>query len=233
MHTDHSLLGVREDHPSYAILGFHRTTGHKTNLFGSSIAHNDTIQLTLKKAYTSRSLNQDWYFAREPLFKVEMSYSQFAELITSLNIGDGVPVTLRYTREDGYIEDCPFVDRAEKHLNEFKDHLSETYQHTRDLIKKVSDLFASKKTFNKKDQAEILQILSHISADIGGNQDFQLSQFQEQMEKTVTDGKAEVECFFQNKINQFAQYQMLQANAPCIANASPVEISGAVEAQSD
>lgn len=38
--------------------------------------------------------------------------------------------------------------------------------------------------------------------DIDCNQDFQLSQFQRQMEQTVTECKGEVESFLQNRIQQ-------------------------------
>ena len=45
-------------------------------------------------------------------------------------------------------------------------------------------------------------MLTTISMDIDCNQDFQLSQFQRQMEQTVTECKGEVESFLQNRIQQ-------------------------------
>ena len=81
-------------HPSYGMLSFHRVHGAATPLFGSSVQHRDTIRLTLKEGEVKRSLNTDWYFGGKQLFEVEMSLSQFAELITSLNMGDGIPVTI-------------------------------------------------------------------------------------------------------------------------------------------
>lgn len=230
MNDADTVLGKREVHPSYAMLGFSRVTCSGSHpLFGSSIKHRDIIKLTLKRGHVRRNLNQDWYYGDGTLFEVEMSYTQFAELITAMNVGDGVPVTLRYIKGEGRIGECPFVDKGEIHLNEFKEHLREVYEDSQLLIQELTEMFATKKTFNKKDQAEILSTLRRISSNIGCNQDFQISQFQEQMEKTVADGKGEIESFFQNKLCQLAQMKLIETGTDTFSTLPPVEISGIPE----
>lgn len=120
------ILGDRNDHESYGMLGFHRVTCSSAQpLYGSSIKHRDTIMLTLKTGHMRRNLNEDWYYGDRTLFKVEMSATQFADLITSLNQGDGVPVTIRYMKQ-GDLKKCeepPYIDRNELHREEFKNTL--------------------------------------------------------------------------------------------------------------
>lgn len=207
---DNELFAQEEQHPSYGMLGFHRVThGSLSNLFGSSIRHKDTIRLTLKEGKRQRSLNQDWYHGGRELFEVEMSYNQFAELITSMNVGDGIPVTIRRVNGSA-LPEPPFTDKGEQHLEEYREHLQNTYQNARELIQQVSELFASKKSFSKKEQEKILRQLSHIASDIGANQDFQLKQFQEQMERTATEAKGEIEAFAQHRMLQIAQGALVE-----------------------
>lgn len=207
------VLGERQDHESYGMLGFHRITYSGAQpLFGSSIKHRDTILMTLKTGHMRRNLNEDWYYGDKTIVEVEMSATQFADLITSLNQGDGVPVTIRCMR-DGNLHKCeepPFVDRNALHRAEFKEHLDDVYATSRELIHELEEKFSNKKTFNKADQKEILDICRRISQNIGCNQDFQISQFDRQMERSTTEAKGEIEAFFQNKVNQIAQQALVE-----------------------
>lgn len=206
------ILGEKQDHESYGMLGFYRVSCSSAQpLFGSSVKHRDTIMLKLKRGHVRRSLNNDWYFGDDMLFEVEMSATQFADLITSLNQGDGVPVTIRYTRTGDFhkCDDPPFIDRGSLHRAEFKEHLEDVYKTSKELIKVLKEKFSTKKTFNKADQKEILDMCQMISQNIGCNQDFQISQFDKQMEQSKTEAKGEIEAFFQNKINQIAQQALI------------------------
>lgn len=205
------MFGNKDEHPSYAMLGFYRTSCSASHpLYGSSIKHRDTIHLRLRESSVSRELNRDFYFGGNILFDLEMSYSQFAQLISSMNQGEGVPVTLRYVQGKPEIPACPFENKTETHKAEFKEHLDEVYKKSNSLIAIVEEKFKSKKTFNKKDQEEILGLLQSIKYDIGTNQAFQLSQFQEQMAQTITESKGEIESFVQNKMFQIAHGEIVE-----------------------
>lgn len=208
----------REEHPSYGMLGFSRVTrGGKCNLFGTSITHRDTIRLTLKRGAVRRDLNQDWYSATENLFEVEMSYNQFAELITSLNMGEGIPVTIRYLGYD-QVEDPPIVDKKEQHRSEFDALVKKSYQQCQDIIDRVMNTLNSKSSFNKKEREELLSSLMQLSHNIGSNQSFQLAQFQEQMDKTVTEAKGEIESFVQNKMLVLAQQKLVETSPSALTD---------------
>lgn len=105
-------FGTKTSHPSYGTLLFNRAYGGgETALFGSSIKHRDTITMELYHADITRGLNNDWIHGNKLVTRIEMSYSQFAEAITSFGCGSGVPVTIRYTEKDGRIPECDFVSK--------------------------------------------------------------------------------------------------------------------------
>ena len=196
---------MKEAHPSYGMLSISRVhhggiSGiNGTALFGSSIKHRDTICIELKHAEVDRQLNRDWYHGNGIITTVEMSQAQFAEMITSMNVEPGVPCTIRFTEADGHMPECPYESKVELHKEEYKEHLEQTYQKSVELTQQVRELF-TKKTLNKKDREEILNKLLMIQYDLVSNQEFQLSQFQEQIEKTIQEAKGEIESFYQNRL---------------------------------
>lgn len=102
----------RQAHPSYGMISFNREScSPATSLFGSSIKHGNAIRMILFHAEIERGLNKDWFYAKGRIVEIEMSQSQFADAITSLNIGEGVPCTIRFTERDGYIRSCAFLSK--------------------------------------------------------------------------------------------------------------------------
>ena len=183
----------KEKHPSYGMLSFNRTSGGITSLFGSSIKHKDTIRMRLLEGEVDRHLNSDYYFGHNEIVEVEMSYSQFAEAITSMNQGCGVPVTIKYRQDKGNIEDV-------KNQNKIADN----------LINETSKLFEEKKSFTKADKENILSMLRKLKQEIGVNTEFTYEMFNEQMDKTTLEAKGEIEAFMQNKINSIANLSLVE-----------------------
>lgn len=224
--VEKTKLGVRTTHPSYGTLLFSRkSSGGKTPLFGSSIQHRDTICMTLHHASIERGLNRDWIHGDKVIAEVEMSYSQFAEAITSMNIGTGVPVTVRWTEKDGKIPPCDFVSKREQFEDEFKTQRKNATRVSEELIQEVTELFNQKGTLKKADKEEILRKLNKLKMDIGINTDFIVNQFNEQMDKTVMEAKGEIEAFYQNKVNTIASAALVEHRDELKRLDNPVEIS--------
>lgn len=197
------LFENKDKHESYGMFQFSRVSGGAKALFGSSIQHKDTITMTLREGEVSRHLNNDYYFGNNEIVQVEMSYSQFAEAITAMNIGTGVPVTIKYIQGKGKMEDCPFVDKKQQYEEEFAEHLEDIKKEASNTINEVKEIF-EKKSIGKGDKEEILKKLQRLESQIGGNTEFIYKQFNEQMDKTVTEAKGEIEAFCQNKMNSIA-----------------------------
>lgn len=223
--VEQNEFGVRTTHPSYGTLLFSRRTGEKESLFGSSIQHRDTICMTLHHASIERGLNRDWIHGDKVIAEVEMSYSQFAEAITSMNIGTGVPVTVRWTEKDGNIPPCDFASKREQFENEFKEQMEKVTRESQELIQEVTALFNQKGTLKKADKEAILAKLFRLNMDIGANTDYIMKQFNEQMDKTVSEAKGEIEAFCQNKINAIASASLVEHREEFQKLESPVDIS--------
>lgn len=181
--------------------------------------------MTLKRASLERSLNNDHYYGGELIAKVEMSYSQFAELITSMNMGDGVPVTIMYTEKEGLIEKSPFESKQEKFRQEFSEHLNNIKQEINDTINSISDMFNNKSNIGKKDREEIIKKLKYLDMHIGSNSEFIYKQFNEQMDKSVTEAKGEIEAFCQNRINSIANAALAEKQGDLKALEHSIDIA--------
>ncbi len=198
-------MSERIKHPSYANLyiGRSQCSGQQA-LFGSSIKHHDIITLRISPAYMDRDLNYDRYYAENhPYIEINMSQSQFAQAITSLNMGAGVPVTLRQINGE-YIEPCPFVDKREQFSNEFREDMNELTKKIKETTKAVEDLIQHKRTFTKQDKEQILSTLHSVSQQLSSNYPYMFSMFNEQMDKTVTEAKAEIESHLQARMEDVA-----------------------------
>ena len=215
---------TRTSHPSYGTLAFSRKTGGSTPLFGSSIEHRDTISMRLYHADITRALHYDSIFGNKLIAEVEMSYSQFAEAITSMNMGSGVPVTIRWTEKDGKIPPCDFVSKREQFTDEFKEKRKKATEDAQQLIKDVTELFGQKKALTKSDKDAILNKLHHLNMDIGCNMDFIADQFNKQMDKTVMEAKGEIESFMQNKINSIASAALVEHKDALLRLDNPVDM---------
>lgn len=221
--TEKTIVGITTTHPSFGTIEFDRVNGNSTSLFGSSIKHRDTIIMKVSHADITRGLNSDHFFADKPIVEIEMSQSQFAEAITSMNHSNGVPVTIRYTEKDGFINGCNFVNKKEQFVNEFKEEKDKIMKNSRQLIQEVCELF-NKKSLTKSDKENILSKLSMLNKDIGSNMDFVVRQFHEQMDKTVNESKGEIEAFFQNKVNSIANNTLVEHREELLKLDSPVDI---------
>lgn len=207
-------MSERIKHPSYANLyiGRSQCSGQQA-LFGSSIKHHDIITLRISPAYMDRDLNYDRYYAENhPYIEINMSQSQFAQAITSLNMGAGVPVTLRQINGE-YIEPCPFVDKREQFSNEFREDMNELTKKIKETTEAVEDLIQNKRTFTKADKEQILSTLHSVSQQLSSNYPYMFSMFNEQMDKTVTEAKAEIESHIQARMQDVALKAMENAQS--------------------
>lgn len=213
---------TKTSHPSYGTLRFSRATGSKTSLFGSSIEHRDTIIMDLYHADIERNLHNDWIYGNHLIAKVEMSYSQFAEAITSFGCGPGIPVTIRYTEKDGKMPECNFVSKREQFTNEFKEKRKHVMEGSQQLIQDITNLFSQKKTLTKADKEAIMEKLHKLNNEMGANMDFIADQFNEQMDRTVMEAKGEVEAFCQNKINSIANTALVEHREELLKLETPI-----------
>jgi hypothetical protein len=190
----------QEIHESYGMVGFSRVThgAGGTDLFASTLKHDHTIILKIKRAIRERSLSSDRYYGKETLIEVEMSPNQFAEAITALNIGDGTPCTIRQIGNKE-VEKCPKETMRGLFEEEFKQSCTETSKVAYELIKRAQEIL-SQKTIKKIDRDELLGELQKISIALKSNLPFIGLQFNRAMDDVVADAKGAVEAFFMQHV---------------------------------
>jgi len=191
---------ITDKHESYAMLQISRVNCNEgMNLFGSSIKHSNTIRLRIAEGSVDRHLNRDWYHGGKKYIEIEMSSNQFAEAITTLNQGDGVPVTLKYLGEKE-IESCPSVNKRQGFENEFKERMAELDLKLNQLTTNTEILLNNKKNLTKRDREDILHEINMLRQEVRSNIPFVAKSFNEQMDKTVLEAKGEVEGSIIHKI---------------------------------
>ena len=184
------------EHASYGILHISRTSGGTSaiRLFGSPLAtHYGTIRLTISKGKWIHGLNHDRYFGMNKDFiEIEMSAAQFADAITSLNMGSGTPCTIRYIQGERIDPPPHHTTEAEYIRDNFESTLDKYKAKAHTYRKRIEEL-ASKLSAKAKD--EIRVALDVMEDQLGSNIPFVVKQFQEATTRITTAAKAEVDAF--------------------------------------
>lgn len=210
-------MSTGKSHPAYGCLRIARSQhGKNTPLFGSSIEHMHTIHITLSHAKRDRTLHRDYIYPDDAIVELEMSNTQFADLITSIGDGDAIPCTIRYLNGK-VVEQMPPDDRLELHRQEFAEHLQDINARADALAEEVKAIF-DKKTVSKKDKEDILKRIENLKTELGPNTMFQLKQFDAHMERTVHDAEGEIEAFMQHRLNQLAMQSLSENEAKSIVS---------------
>jgi hypothetical protein len=185
-------------HPSYGVVCISRTTGGPgaRNLFGSPLAHHyGTIRLTIGAAKWIHDLHHDRYQGtslRGEHIEIEMSAAQFADMITSLNMGSGTPCTIRRLTGVNVPPPPDLPTEAEHIRDNFEGSLDKYRAKARTYRKKIEELTAKLST---KAKEEIRIALDVIEDQLSSNVPFVVKQFQEATTRITTSAKAEVDAF--------------------------------------
>jgi hypothetical protein len=188
---------TRESHPAFGMVALSRVTGSPGKMFGSHLnRHAGFIELTVKRAVRDHDLHQDWHFGKDSLLQLRLTHTQFAELITTMNMGDGVPCTLAYLPGEE-VPDIPddLETEQEKVTAGFEDETQKFGAKVRKRFTEVEIILNKPGTITKKDREVIRNAMAMVIQDVEANMPFVLRQFVESTEKVAQQAKAEVEGF--------------------------------------
>jgi hypothetical protein len=187
----------KEKHPSYGLISFSRIscTGFK-RMFGSSIDNHPTyIRLEVKSACIYDEDRRDYYSAEKLLIRADLSQTQFAELLTTMNMGEGVPCTFSFLDGRGQIEDPPArVTQVEKSKLQVENALGSILENLEEMRSSILDTL-NKKTISKKVRDDIEFAIRIARNKISSNPSFSIQELRRRVGEVVTEAKAEVDAF--------------------------------------
>jgi hypothetical protein len=197
-------------HPSYGQLYIGRVNG-SARFYGSELPQDHYITIELSQSELNRDLSKEWYFAKQKLFKIRMSANQFAEAITSLNMGGGVPCTIEYANENK-IEALPEIDNRKEFVhNQFQKRMKDFSQKLKENQLAAQELI-NKKTLSKQDQETLNGLINVMTQEVSSNIPFFAKCFQETMDDVVKEAKTEIDSAIQHKINMLGLEKLHEQN---------------------
>lgn len=193
-----------ETHESFGMLQISRQTVMQgvggnlnaprgANLFGSDILHSNLISLRVARGERHRSLHHDMNMARsEGLIEVVMSEVQFAQAITSMNLGSGVPCTINRFLGEG-MENCPERTKMQEVHAEFKEDMKKIGAKITRLKESVVNVLDAKGPLKAGEKRELANLMASLLQDIESNMPFMAEQFSETVEHIMVQAKGEIE----------------------------------------
>lgn len=181
-------------HPAYGHAIFCRVTG-RVKLFASPLLyHNEFISLTISTSELRHELSRDWRFSGKELIEVYFSAAQFAQLLTTMNVGEGAPCTINHIAGKGKIEPIPENEDTEQgrvkkgFAGELSVLIGKMTAHQKEV-----DAILEKRTIGKKDRDVIRTAWAQVRQQVECNWPFVVDQFERATIKLETAAKAEIE----------------------------------------
>jgi hypothetical protein len=187
-------------HESFGAAVVVRQTGGDRFMFRSDVPHPTRISLRIQRADLHRRLHEDGHFADESLVEVQFSELQWAQLLSSIGQGNGVPCTIAYVGSKR-MEDCPGRDTYGMLKAETKAKADRALKTVDRIVKRLAEI-AGEKRITKAMIAEIAALAATASTEVRANMPFVTAMVEEAAEQTKMAAQAQVDGFIQDKIVQ-------------------------------
>jgi ElaB/YqjD/DUF883 family membrane-anchored ribosome-binding protein len=185
-----------DTHPSYGLLQFNRVQGSPKNLFGTHLKPQHFIELKVLRGERHAGLGSEHYYGKEVLLRAWMSANQFAECITTMNIGMGIPCTLRQVKGEGELPYPPeqTVRTEEMHAH-FKKRISGFSSSLKESVKQVEAILNKTGSITKGDRQQLHDIMCSALQEVDSNIPYILEEYEEATQKLVVQAKTEFDSF--------------------------------------
>jgi len=179
------------------LVGFSRVTGNK-KLYMSNLNNTNWITMRVYEGKDEESYGEKRTYTKSsrPLVELDLSAAQFAELLTTMNVGSGVPCTLKSF--DGKRIDQTDLQEDEKPVDVGKKYFEKSVKEFTEKITKMTSEFKAELSdmkMSKKSKDRVTRILSSVEVEVLSNMPFYVSMFEEAAKKVVTESKSEIDAF--------------------------------------
>lgn len=191
---DHPMQGVSYSHPSFCQIQASRVSGGASNLYGSRASHQHKVAIRI---FTSKHIVEDYFQERffgdrKEIIEVEMTESQWATFISTMNVGMGTPCTLGRLQGER-IPPPPIPVSHKEHFDEqVKDKYRKILKELNEKLNKALEQIDEMKISNKMKESlkkNIALPFQHFES----NSEFFVECMEEEKEKIVTTAKQEIE----------------------------------------
>ena len=189
-----------EEHPAWGVIGASRGQTTGTTLFDSDIVHRSTIRIRIKAATRKRDLKHDWIGGRDQLIEVELSEAQWASFVSTMNVSDGVPCTVRRIGHQPPIENPPHEPRLAVSMDETRTAAEEAYRGIQTALDAYEAALAGKA--GAAERRKLLSTLHYAVANAVPNVAYAGTQLTEHAENVVQRARADIEAFVVGKAGQ-------------------------------
>ncbi len=202
-----------ESHRSYVVASFSRVSGGNFNFFGTHLKPNYFFEFRVcpaKKTITEfgeERFVQD--YRKEGILELRLTAHQFSELITTMNVGGGIPCTLTY--HDGKkVEECPeqkvsveaAIGTAIKNI--------ESSEYSDRIRKSANEIIESVKPINKMERAILKEAFSDLERRLLSSTKFYRDQICEVGEKVKSEIKTEIDAQVTSVINRLGLKSLVE-----------------------
>jgi hypothetical protein len=204
-------------HPAFGLIDASRGTHGPggVQLFGSPIKHRTSVSIRIVLAEEHFHLHQSWYHGNAAIVDVELSEAQWASFVSSMNMGQGVPCTIRYMNASEPITPPGIVDKTwrAKVDADIVDTVKRDLEKLQIVKNKIDALVKKRRGINKGDLAEIQTLLLQAVEYAPGHYKFAAESVTKHVEDVVTAAKAEVASFI---LSARMQYPEIEGKLPVV-----------------
>lgn len=195
---DDNMVDQITTHPAFGMVSVSRRHTNRGTLHGSDLNHTEIIHVKVHQGDVMEcdgSIRYGQKSRSAPLIEFSLSTAQWAAMITSFGLGEGVPCTLNYIR-DGKTVRVPEIEPIESTRERFDRQIEESarrqVEKMQGVLAELGELVAKGKA-GKKELAELYSTMSSGLGNLPLDLAFTSTLLQEQMDGIVASGKAELE----------------------------------------
>lgn len=194
-----------QKHPSYGIIQISRVSGGSQHFFGTPINQTNYFALRIYEGEKTINGSGEEVFdqsQRIPFTEIKLTAHQFSEMITTMNIGNGVPCTIS-NREYKKVEGCPPQESPlDAVLDNSLNGIANSKEKMDEWLDEINQIM-SKSSITKKDREHIAKLTSIISGRLKSDAEFYKEMIMEVGEKVVHNAKTEIDALITSKVFQF------------------------------
>ncbi len=197
--------GKTLNHPAFGVVEINKVMTNKgIGLFGSRLKHDSYINITISTGYSTMRDGVERQFGNDGILSFSLSEAQWAQMISSIGIGNGTPVTLNKMIIDGKYQSLPGVEyktikkQASEDMRKEADKLAKNAKDAEEMLKAM--LAPGAKPPRKEDLNKLLDHISHIGHRASDSIKHMENMFHEVVDDSLTQAKIDIEAHLMNRV---------------------------------